>query len=97
MKTTQWDITVVIAYGGNVDISQTVAEIWRFFDFSKMHFHNVGILGSEGSRGSKCATVPNFVTIGQTFVDIWRFSNFFQDGGRLPSQICGARVWTTHE
>jgi len=22
---------------------------------------------------------------------------FFQDGGRLPSWICDARVWTTHE
>ena len=22
---------------------------------------------------------------------------FLQDGGRLPSRICDARVWTTHE
>ena len=53
--------------------------IFRFFKMAAtaiLHFHNVGILGSEGSRGSKCATMPNFVTIGQTVADIWRFSNF---------------------
>jgi len=29
--------------------------------------------GSEGSGGSVCVTVPNFVAIGQTAAEIWRF------------------------
>jgi len=27
----------------------------------------------EWSRGSNCASVPNFVAIGPTFAEIWRF------------------------
>ena len=42
-----------------------------------LDFQNVEILGSEGSRGSKCATMPNFAAIGQTVAEIWRFFKFF--------------------
>jgi len=38
--------------------------------------------------------MPNVVAIGQTVAEIWRF---FPDGGRPPSSICDAHVWTTHE
>jgi len=51
----------------------------------------------EGSKGSHCATAPNFVAIGPTVAEIWRFfSIFFQDGGRPPSWIFDAHVWTAH-
>jgi len=43
-----------------------------------------------------CLIMPNFAPIGQTVAEIWRFV-FFQYGGRPPSCICFARVWTTHE
>jgi len=41
-------------------------------------------------------TVPNFVTISQTVGEIGDLS-IFQNGGRPPSWICFARVWTIHE
>jgi len=40
--------------------------------------------------------VPNFVTIGQAVAEIRRFLDF-RNGGRTPSHICYACVWTTHE
>jgi len=51
---------------------------------------------SERSRGSKCATVPIFLTIGLFAADIWRFFDFPR--WRLsPPWTCDACVWTTHE
>jgi len=41
--------------------------------------------------------VPNFVAIHAIVDDIWRFFDFFKDGGRSPSWIHCARVWTTHD
>jgi len=41
--------------------------------------------------------MPNFVEVAQTADDIWRFSIFFQNGGRPPSWIYDACIWTTHE
>ena len=38
-----------------------------------LDFQNVKILGVEGSRRSKCITVPNFAAIGQAVAEIWRF------------------------
>ena len=35
-----------------------------------------------------------FFKIGQIVAVIFQF---FQDGGRPPSWICGMRIWTTHE
>jgi len=32
--------------------------------------------GWEGSKGSQCITMPNFVAIGQIVAEIWRFFNF---------------------
>jgi len=43
-------------------------------------------------RWWNCVAVPYFVEIGQTVAEIWRF---FEAGGRTPSWICVARVWTT--
>jgi len=52
---------------------------------------------SEGSRGSNCVIVPNFVAIGQAVAEIWRFFLFFQDVGRPPSWIYCVRILTTHK
>jgi len=63
-------------------IGQTVAEIWRFSSFlngGRRHlaFAKCGNLRKEGSRVSKCVTVPNFGVIGQSVADIWSFSSIF--------------------
>jgi len=39
----------------------------------------------------------NFVAVGQTVAEIWQFFDFFPHGGRPPSWICDARVWTIRE
>ena len=87
-----------------VIIGQTVSEIWRLFDFSRPRSPPswiFKILFFNGRAGQECraafVTVPNFVAIGQTVADIMAIFRFFQDGGRPPSWICDARVWTTHE
>jgi len=42
--------------------------------------------------------MPNFVKTSQSFAEILRFFNFFfKDGGRPPSWICLARIWTIDE
>jgi len=62
-------------------IGWTVAEIWRFLDFSwwqppswifKCGKYRCG----KGSRRPKCVTVPNFAEISQTVAVIWPFFDF---------------------
>jgi len=54
--------------------------------------------GWEGSRGKKCINLSYFGVIAQTVAEVWPFVQFFfQNGGRPPSWICYAHVWTTHE
>ena len=66
----------------NSSIGQTVAEMWRFSDFSTRRpppcwiFKMWKFEGWKVSKGSKCTTVPNFVAIDRTVADIWRFFDF---------------------
>ena len=59
--------------------------------------HHVSILSHWllESRGWRCISMPNFVTISQSVVKILRFFHF-QDGGRPPSWICLGHIWTTN-
>jgi len=60
-------------------IGQALAEIWRFFDFSRWRpppswiFKCGKFRGGKGSRRPKHVTVPNFAEIGQTVAVIWPF------------------------
>ena len=64
-------------------IGQTVAEVCRFFDFSRWRprlswiFKISNFWQSNTSRGLDCLIVPNFVAIDQTVAEIWRFLNFW--------------------
>ena len=61
-------------------IGQTVAEMWRFFDFSRWwpppSWTFKFFLSCKRSRGPNCVTVPNFVVISQTVAEIRRFFDF---------------------
>jgi len=53
--------------------------IFRIFKMAAaaiLNFEKFKIIRSQGSKGSNCVNVPNFVAIGQTFAEIWRFSDF---------------------
>jgi len=70
-----------------VEIVQTAAKIWRFFDFFKMaaaailYFQNFKFLTVGQLKRVDVSHVPNLVEIGQNVAEIWRFV-VFQDGGR---------------
>jgi len=74
-----------------VGIGPTVAEIWRFFDFSRFEFLTFG-----SSRGPNCVAVPNLVEIGQSTAEIWLFLDFSKMAAvrRLGFGVC---VRITHE
>ena len=49
---------------------------------------NFKFLKVEGSRGTNCVIMPNFVEIAVTAAEIWCFW-IFQDGGRVTSvELC---------
>jgi len=65
-------------------VGQTVAEIWRFFDFLRWPsplswiFKRWEFQGWERLRESKCVILPNFAAIGQSVAKIWPFFQFFK-------------------
>jgi len=65
-----------------VKIGQTVAEISRFFDFSKwrpaaiLDFQIPLILMADELQRSRCITVPNFIKISQANAQISGFFHF---------------------
>ena len=65
-----------------VEIGQTVADIWWFFDFSSWRpppcwiFQISNFWRSGGLRGQTCVAMPIFVEIGRTAAEIWRFFDF---------------------
>jgi len=42
-------------------------------------------------------SVQNLIKIGRMFIEILRYLSFFEDGGHLPSWVCGALFRTTQE
>ena len=55
-----------------VQIGQTAAEIWQFFDF--LRWRQTLMVGTL--MMAKLRPEPNFVEIGQTAAEIWRFFIF---------------------
>jgi len=65
-----------------VKIGQTIAETWRFFDFSRwqpaaiLDFQISLILTADELRDPRCITVPNFIKIDKAVVGISWFFHF---------------------
>jgi len=85
-----------------VEIGQTAAEIWRFFDFSrwrpppswifKFQTFN-GRTALEGRSASPCQIWSKSVKTRRRYGDF----SIFQHGGRPPSWICYVCVRTTYK
>ena len=74
--------------------------IFRLFKMAAtaiLDFQNLEILGAGRLKTAKVHHRAKFCGARSNHAEIWRFFDFFQDGGRPPSWICGERVWTTHE
>ena len=75
-----------------VQIGQTVAEIWPFFDFQdgghppSWIFKKLERLTANTPRRAKMRHHAKFCAIGQGVAEIWPFL-IFQDGGCPPSCI----------
>jgi len=81
-----------------VTVSRTVVRTWRLSDFKDGLRASSCILNNSNFYGLWVKMVnmhhrANIVIIGQTDGDF----SIFQNGGRPPSWICCAYVWTTHE
>jgi len=80
----------ITIYNNNLEYSKNICHL----GFSKLGIFNAQL--DAGWVSEESVTVPDVVNIGQTVADIWRFFDFFYDGGRPTSWICGAYFDTTH-
>jgi len=82
---------------------QTVAEIWRFFDFWRWQpppawiFKMSDFRGGIGQECENASPRQSFRSYQSNRCQYMAIYIFFQYGGRPSSWTCCARVWTTHE
>jgi len=98
-----WRGANCVAMPNLVEIGQSAAEIWRFFDFSRWRpppcwiFKIWNFERSDGSRGPNCIALPNLAEIGQNRCWDMTIFRFFQDIGIPASWICYVCVRTVHK
>jgi len=80
-----------------VEIGQTVAEIWRFFNFSTWRQPPEIFNGQTAQEGRSASPCTKFGRNRSNRGRDMAIFLFFQDGGRLPSWICYVCVRTTHK
>ena len=84
----------------NVEIAQTVAEIWLFFDFQHGGRRHLGFVKFLTVGTDKRVELHHLAKFRQNRLNCgWdiTISRFFHDGGRPPSWICNSCVGTVHE